>query len=438
MTQPPVIVIGGGLSGLVAATLVARANLPTLLVEKAAALGGRAATQDKDGFKFNLGPHALYRKGQLSRTLGELGVALSGRVPTGTGGFAMYRGRSETLPVGLMSVLTTGLLTTAGKLELARFQTGLRSVDATAVARTTLASWLADHVRDPRVRELVQMLVRGATFTNDPERQSAGAAIEQLQLALAGSVLYLDNGWQSIVDGLRRAAAAAGVRIVYHTPAVALERRSNRRIDAVRLADGRTIRAAAAIVTGGVGDVGAIVGTGSLDAVPPPVRVATLDVALSALPKSRPTLALGVDVPLYFSVHSAYARLAPKDGAVIHVSKYLSPAKNATDDDRRELEDLIDRLQPGWRQRLVFARYLPHLTVTHRELTAASGGTSGRPLSRLAGYDNVFIAGDWVGPRGQLSDAASASAVDAATLAIQVVMRSGDPAVGAPHAMVAS
>jgi phytoene dehydrogenase-like protein len=214
MTQPPVIVIGGGLSGLVAATLVARANLPTLLVEKAAALGGRAATQDKDGFKFNLGPHALYRKGQLSRTLGELGVALSGRVPTGTGGFAMYRGRSETLPVGLMSVLTTGLLTTAGKLELARFQTGLRFVDATAVARTTLASWLADHVRDPRVRELVQMLVRGATFTNDPERQSAGAAIEQLQLAL-GSVLYLDNGWQSIVDGLRRAATAAGVRIVY-------------------------------------------------------------------------------------------------------------------------------------------------------------------------------------------------------------------------------
>jgi phytoene dehydrogenase-like protein len=32
MKQPPVIVIGGGLSGLIAATLIARANLPTLLV----------------------------------------------------------------------------------------------------------------------------------------------------------------------------------------------------------------------------------------------------------------------------------------------------------------------------------------------------------------------------------------------------------------------
>jgi phytoene dehydrogenase-like protein len=438
MRQPPVIVIGGGLSGLVAATLIARANLPTLLVEKAAALGGRASTLDKHGFKFNLGPHALYRNGQLSRTLGELGVAVTGRVPTGTGGFAVYRGRSETLPVGLVSLLTTGLLNTAGKLELARFQTRLRSVDAAGLARTTLASWVAEHVRDPRVRELAQMLVRVATFTNDPDRQSAGAAIEQLQLALAGSVLYLDNGWQSIVDGLRRAATAAGVRIVCHTQAVALERCGDRRIDAVRLADGRTIRAAAAIVTGAVGDVGAIVGTGSLGALPPPVRVATLDVALSALPKSRPTLALGVDVPLYFSVHSAYARLAPKDGAVIHVSKYLSPATGPTNDDRRELEDLIDRLQPGWRHRLVFERYLPHLTVTHGELTAANGGTSGRPQSRLAGYDNVFIAGDWVGPRGQLSDAASASAVDAATLAIQVVMSTGAQAAGAQRAMVAS
>jgi len=103
------------------------------------------------------------------------------------------------------------------------------------------------------------------------------------------------------------------------------------------------------------------------------------------------------------------------------VSKYLSPATAPTNDDRRELEDLIDRLQPGWRHRLVFERYLPLV-----------------PPSRLAGYDNVFIAGDWVGPRGQLSDAASASAVDAATLAIQVVMSTGAQAAGAQRAMVAS
>jgi len=37
----------------------------------------------------------------------------------------------------------------------------------------------------------------------------------------------------------------------------------------------------------------------------------------------------------------------------------------------------------------------------------------GRPSVRLAAFDNVAIAGDWVGPRGQLSDACAASAADA-------------------------
>ena len=48
-----------------------------------------------------------------------------------------------------------------------------------------------------------------------------------------------------------------------------------------------------------------------------------LDVALSSLPDKDVLFALGVDRPLYFSVHSAHAKLAPEGGALIHVSKYL-------------------------------------------------------------------------------------------------------------------
>ena len=36
-----------------------------------------------------------------------------------------------------------------------------------------------------------------------PERMSAGAAIDQLKLALTGNVWYIDGGWQTLVDGLR-------------------------------------------------------------------------------------------------------------------------------------------------------------------------------------------------------------------------------------------
>src|SRR5437899_239644 len=97
------IVVGGGLAGLTAATLLARAGARVTLYERSTTLGGRAITQNEAGFLLNLGPHALYR---------------------------------------------------------------------------------------------------------------AGAALRQLQLALAKNVTYVDGGWQTLVDGLRHAAAAAGVRVV--------------------------------------------------------------------------------------------------------------------------------------------------------------------------------------------------------------------------------
>lgn len=40
-------------------------------------------------------------------------------------------------------------------------------------------------------------------------------------------------------------------------------------------------------------------------------------------------------------------------------------------------------------------------------------GVDGHDAAGLAGFDNVWIAGDWIGPRGRLSDAAPASAPDA-------------------------
>jgi phytoene dehydrogenase-like protein len=149
-------------------------------------------------------------------------------------------------------------------------------------------------------------------------------------------------------------------------------------------------------------------------ALPPPIRIATLDVALRSLPKPDATVLYGVDTPVYFSVHSAVAALAPSGGATIHVSKYLRPRETAGADVEHELEALMDAMQPGWRDRLAFKQYLPSLTVSHAEVTAAQGGVAGRPQSRLSGFDNVWIAGDWVGPRGQLSDAGAASASDAA------------------------
>jgi phytoene dehydrogenase-like protein len=412
--QSKVVVVGGGLSGLIASTLVARAGVPVVLLEKSATIGGRAVSRSKDGFIFNLGPHALYRAGHLRKTLQALGVDVRGAVPGANGGFVLLGGRRHTLPAGLTSLVTTGALTLHGKFELARVQARLPSIDTASIQHETVASWFDTHVADAGVRGLLQMLVRVTTFTNDPERQSAGAAIEQLQLALRASVLYLDGGWQTIVDGLRQAAVESGVHIIQGAHAVALDRSAERIVEAVRFVNGAAIGASAVILGGAPGDVDLLADTRFGAALPPPIRVATLDVALRSLPKPNATVAFGVDAPLYFSVHSTIAALAPAGGAMIHVSKYLRPGETAGREVEIELETLMDTMQPGWRDRLVFRQYLPSLTVAHAEVTAAMGGVIGRPSSRPTAFDNVWIAGDWVGPHAQLSDAAAASAAAAA------------------------
>ncbi|RAQ98499.1 hypothetical protein A4R35_23355 [Thermogemmatispora tikiterensis] len=80
MKQTDVVIIGGGLTGLTVATYVARAGLQAAVFEKAASIGGRAATQDHQGYSLNRGGHALYPGGAATRVLRELAIS----VPAGS------------------------------------------------------------------------------------------------------------------------------------------------------------------------------------------------------------------------------------------------------------------------------------------------------------------------------------------------------------------
>jgi phytoene dehydrogenase-like protein len=402
-TNADVVVVGGGLAGLAAATFLARAGRRVRVFERAAEIGGRARTRTLDGFHFNQGAHALYRRGPAMSVLDELGVRVAGRSPDARGGFALRAGRVHTLPVGALSMLTTGVLTLPERLEAARLLSSLPRLDGRALDGVTLAAWMDQVGLRPGVRALLRMLLRLTTYADMPERQSAGAALEQLALGLRG-VLYLDGGWQQLVDGLAEAARSAGVELNTHAPAARLH--AHARGVVLTLEDGERVDAGAAVLALPPASVAALLPEARLP-VCVPVRAACLDLGLRRLPRPRARLALGLDRPLYLSVHSAVARLAPAGGALVHLIQYLGDGDVG---DVKELEGLLDLIQPGWRSEAVHTRFLPDMVVSNALVTAEAGGLAGRADVTALGLPSVVLAGDWVGPEGMLADAALASA----------------------------
>jgi phytoene dehydrogenase-like protein len=415
-----IIVVGGGLSGLAAATYAARGGRSVTLFEKASQLGGRAITTQRDGFSLNRGAHALYYETEAGEVLRELGVAYHGKQPPPV--FALADGTLHMLPQSPLALLRTTLLDASAKLELVNVQARAKRADLHTLETVSVSEWLKLHVRHPRVRALLLMFARVTTYTNAPEVQSAALLVEMVRKV--PNVLYLDGGWQTLVTGLRQVAEAAGVRMVTSSRVVAVEHEE--RVRGVRLANGDFYPAQAVIMATDPTEVSALVDGGEYPVLSRwarealPSHVACLDVALRHLPEPHHLGALGIDRPLYLVVHSASAQLAPAGGAVIHTIRYLEPGEQAdTKAVEQELEALLDRLQPGWNREVVARQFLPHMHATNAIVQAHLGGLPGRPGPEVPGIGNLFVAGDWVGTAGQLTAAALASARAAARLACE-------------------
>lgn len=416
-----VVVVGGGVAGLAAAALIARSSRTVRLFEQSHALGGRAQTKHQDGFHLNMGPHALYRGGRGIEVLRELGVEPRGSVPSVSGAFAVKDGVKHTFPAGAVSLLTTGLFGLSAKLEAARFLASIAKLDGNQVMDVSVREWLDRTLSHNEVKDFVLAAFRVATYTNAPDLMSAGAAIEQVKKAFAMGVLYLDGGWQTLVEGLRDAAERAGVVIETGARVNLVTRDAAGAVASVRLADGRLIETSTALIASSPSAAVRLVENGERTSIARyaeqaiPARAGCLDVALSRLPVPKATFALGIDRPLYLSVHSATARLAPEGGALIQTAKYLPPDhRDSAENVERELEGLLDLVQPGWREVVVHRRFLPDMIVMNALPLAVLDGTQGRPGPEVADVKGLFVVGDWVGKEGMLVDASLASAKAAA------------------------
>jgi phytoene dehydrogenase-like protein len=409
-----VVIIGGGLAGLTTAALLARAGKAVTLFEHSSReIGGRARTEEIDGFYFNQGPRALYLTDASDSILKEIGITYTGGIPAGKG-YLISGGKKREIAGDYSSWLS-------GKNDGSQFFISPTKIDFSQLESVTEQEWLDKNIHDINDAEIIKTIFRLNTYANDPEIQSIGPVLHQIYVGSQAGVMYLDGGWQTLIDGLVTVAKNSNARIVMGKKAIRVKRTDSSGWQ-VLLSDKTQVSAKIVVIAAGPMDAYSLFDDKERPEVlsraakeAKPVRLVCLDVALSSLPDKDALFALGVDRPLYFSVHSAYAKLAPEGGALIHVAKYLGTSiEPKPREDQPELEEFLDLLQPGWRQVLVKKRPLPNMVVSNALVAAAAGGLAGRPDVKIA--DNLYIVGDWVGKEGLLSNASVASAKHAAQL----------------------
>jgi phytoene dehydrogenase-like protein len=421
-----VVVVGAGLAGLAAGATAALGG--STLILDGHPQGGRATTDERGTYRFNRGPHALYRGGEAQAVLARLGVSTPGAEPPVKGALGRIGDKVDVLPATAAALLRSRLLSVRGKIALVRFLSGVKKWRPAEVANLTVGQWLDTFKLPEDARKVALWLVRTTTYANDEDTLSADVAAGQIQMALANNVLYLDNGWGSMVESLATTARRNGAEIRTGAAVTSIRRDSPEGDLIVTLSGGHEIQAGAVVLAAGTPAAAASL----LGARPaawadlgPEVEASVLDIGLRQ-GLDHPNL-FGIDPPIYLVDHAKAAKhLAPEGGGLVHVLHYLPLGDHTPAAELRAGLEEHARLYGVDPSKVEEQRFLLRMTVVGAVPTPASGGLAGRPAIDSSGISSVFVAGDWVGRRGWLAAAALASGEAAGQAAARDAARRAD------------
>ncbi|QJU55411.1 phytoene desaturase family protein [Herbiconiux sp. KACC 21604] len=244
--QKTAIVIGGGISGLASAALLAREGYAVTLLEKNAALGGRAGVWERDGFRFDTGPSWYLMPEVFDHFFKLFGTSAADEldlVKLDPGYRVYFEGEEQHIDLAasreanleLFESLEPGSgVRMAGYLDSARetyelakdhflyttFEKYTPLLVAPVVKRLPrlvrllsepLATFAGRTVKDPR---LVQVLGYPAVFLGSSPYAAPSMYHLMSHLDLDDGVLYPKGGLSTVIDAVERVARAEGVTIV--------------------------------------------------------------------------------------------------------------------------------------------------------------------------------------------------------------------------------
>lgn len=188
----PVVVIGGGISGLSTAFWLDRSGIPVRLFEASDRVGGVINTTLKDGFLIEHGPSTLQgRTNELLEIIDAAGlnndVLYANDLQKNR--FIMKGGRPLSLPNGLVSFLTTKLFSVSAKLRLLKEPFIKPSHETDESVADFVARRLGREFLDYAVAPFV-----GGIYAGDPEKISLRSTFPRLYA--------LEREYGSLIGGM--------------------------------------------------------------------------------------------------------------------------------------------------------------------------------------------------------------------------------------------
>ncbi len=220
-----IVIIGGGLAGLATAALLSRAGKSVTLIERSSReIGGRARTTEIDGFHFNQGPHALCLTDATDTILKEIGISYTGNVASGKA-HLIINGEKHEVAGDYGSWFSYGTQDeNSAESDGSQFFISPTEIDFSKLENVTVQEWLDKNIHDTNRAEIVKTILRLNTYGNNPEIQSIGSVIRQIYVASRRGYMYIDGGWQTLVDGLLDVAKNAGTKVIMGEKAIKVKK----------------------------------------------------------------------------------------------------------------------------------------------------------------------------------------------------------------------
>lgn len=383
-----VIIIGAGLGGLFAATTLAARGLNVALLERSPRLGGRARAKHTHDAWINQGPHALYRGGPAFAALSSLLGEIKGRAPINQGriwspGVGASAVDEMPMPYHLGHLLASGRWSAKERSAMIKTFAKISMINLSRLdADQSFGHWLSAQALPARVERFFSAVATVATYCAEPAPLPQVSVLRQLGRVFKQGVLYLDGGWQRLVDGLEHKARARGVTIQLGAKVSAINRREH--AHEVLLGDER-FSARDVIIATPPDAAQRLLGAHSWSLTP--CEAACMDLLIQGKAPQR-AFEIGLDGKTYLSVHSRSAQLAAPGQELIHVARYVR-ADEPREGDAQALAAIIAQAWPQWEQATLFKR-TARFCVSHGlpQLNQA------RPSASQG--QGLWLLGDWV------------------------------------------